>query len=202
MPEDKQLTREPRAGGGMRFETARFFLRPLTPDDVTPAYVAWWNDPEVQQGLNSPPRKWDRQRAMKHVSTFNNKTKFHFGIFCKDTARLIGFFAVFIKPRVKVAKTNIVIGEKDYWGKGVVYEVREHMFSLLFESLNMEKIKGEIMGRNYPSIFNYKAQGFTCEGIMRSEIISVTGGRTDIYLFGLLRDEWTSRHRPAETDER
>ncbi len=186
----------------LRVETERFVLRSLTPDDATPTYIGWWNDPEVQSGLNFPARGWGKQEAVRHISQFNNKTSFHLGIFCKKTDRMIGFFAMFVQPINKVAKTNIVIGEKDYWGKRVVQEVRGRMLTFLFETLEMEKVKGEIMGRNYASIFNSKELGFTCEGILRSEVPCFSGGRTDVFVFGLLRDEWREKQKTAkEPDE-
>ena len=189
-------------GQPLRLETERFLLRSLTPEDATITYVSWWNDAEVQAGLNSRPRRWDKQRAMQHIAQFNNETSFHLGIFFKDTGRMIGFFAAFPNPNTRVAKTNIVIGEKDCWGKHVVQEVRPPLLAFLFEVMGMEKVKGEIRGRNYPSIFNYKAQGFTCEGILRKELVHYSGeGRTDVFIFGLLREEWEAQRSAAANDE-
>jgi len=191
-----------RPGQPLRVDTERFFLRSLTPGDAGITYVSWWNDPEVQAGLNFRPRHWDKQRAMQHIAQFDNETKFHLGIFCKETGRIIGFFAAFPNPSTKVAKTNIVIGEKDYWGKRVVQEIRPAMLSFLFEVMGMEKVKGEIQGRNYPSIFNYKKQGFTCEGILRKELVHYSGeGRTDVFIFGLLREEWEAQQAVAAGNE-
>lgn len=200
MSEEQDLMMDWQPGEPLQLETERFLLRSLTPADATSTYVGWWNDPEVQEGLNSAARDWDRQRAVEHISDFNNKTSFHLGIFCKDTDRMIGFFAAFPRPVAKVAKTNIVIGEKDYWGQHVVQEVRARMLSFLFEVMGMEKVKGEIQGRNYPSIFNYKAMGFTCEGVLRSEIKRFDGGRTDVFVFGLLRDEWEALKSDSHSD--
>lgn len=189
-------------GQPLRIDTERFTLRSLTPADATVTYVSWWNDPEVQAGLNFLPRHWDRQRAMQHIAQFDNRTGFHLGIFCKDTGRLIGFFAAFPNPNTKVAKTNVVIGEKDYWGKGVVQEIRPPMLTFLFAGMGMEKVKGEIQGRNYPSIFNYKKQGFTCEGILRKELVHYSGeGRTDVFIFGLLREEWEAQQAAVAAGE-
>jgi RimJ/RimL family protein N-acetyltransferase len=189
-------------GQPLRIETERFFLRSLTPDDATITYVSWWNDPEVQAGLNSRPRRWDKQRAIQHIAQFDNFKGFHLGIFCRDTGRMIGFFAAFPNPNTKVAKTNVVIGEKDFWGKHVVQEVRPPMLDFLFQVMGMEKVKGEIRGRNYPSIFNYKAMGFTCEGILRKDLVHYSGeGRADVFLFGLLREEWEAQQAAAANNE-
>ncbi len=177
-------------------ETERFRLRSLVPADVSETYISWWNDPEIQAGLNFPARGWDRERAIQHVIRFDNAKSFHLGIFCKDTGRMIGFFAAFPNQRTKVAKTNIVIGEKDYWGKRVVQEVRGHMLSFLLDEMGMEKVKGEIHGNNYASIFNYKSMGFSSEGVLRSEMPHFGGGkRIDLYIFGMLREQWQASRR-------
>ena len=194
MSEQENLNMDWRPGEPLLLETERFRLRSLTPEDATRTYIGWWNDPQVQEGLNFPARGWGLQHAVKHILQFDNRTRFHLGIFCKETDRMIGFFAAFPNLKTLVAKTNIVIGEKDWWGKNVVQEVRGRMLSFLFEVMEMEKVKGEIQGRNYASIFNYKAMGFTCEGVLRNELLHFDGGRTDLFIFGLLRDEWKTQN--------
>ena len=182
-------------------ETERFMLRSMCVDDINSDYIRWWNDPEIQEGLNALPRDWNKQHAIQHVQKFDNRTSFHLGIHCKAQQKLIGFFAMFISPGVNIAKTNVVIGEKDYWGKKVVQEIRPKILDFLFNELKMVKVKGEIMGRSYASIFNYKALGFTCEGILRNELKHYKEGRTDLYIFGLLKEEWENKKSPENTSE-
>lgn len=198
MPVELKIDPDWRPGAVLRIEAARFLLRSLTPADATPTYVSWWNDAEIQAGLNFPARGWGREQAEKHIGSFNNETKFHIGIFDKATGRMIGFFAAFLDFRNRTAKTNVVIGDRDFWGQQVVQEVRGEMLKFLFGIAGMEKVKGEIQGRNYPSIFNYKSMGFTCEGVLRSDIVACQGGRTDVFMFGLLREEWEQQITAAE----
>jgi ribosomal-protein-alanine N-acetyltransferase len=177
-------------GMPLQLKTERFHLRSLVPEDADDTYTSWWNDEEIQRGFNSPARNWDTERAAKHIRQFNNKNRFHLGIFPKDTNQLIGFFAMLVNYRPRVAKTNVLLGNRDYWGKGVVLEVRARLLEFLFERLQMEKVAGEILGRNLSSIYNYKAMGFRAEGVQRSHILAVSGGRADVYHFGMLREEW------------
>lgn len=177
-------------GMGLQVETERFVLRSLVPADADEVYTSWWNDAEIQKGFNRLPRHWDRARAAQHIQQFENRDSFHLGIYPKDTGQIIGFFAMFVDHRQKVARTNICIGDKAYWGKNVVLEVRARMLDFLFNRLAMEKVEGEIKGRNFASIFNYKALGFTAEGVRRKQIWAFNGGRTEIYQFGLLKEEW------------
>lgn len=173
-------------------KTERFQIRSLTPQDANDTYLSWWNDAEVQAGLNMPARGWTRVQAVKHISKFDNRHSFHLGIFTENLKReLIGFFTIFHNPRTNTALTNVVIGDKNYWGEGVVLEVRGHLLYFIFEKLGAVKVKGEISGRNLPSIFNYQAQGFKSEGVLRSELPHYDkSSRIDKYLFGLQREDW------------
>ena len=107
-----------------------------------------------------------------------------------------------VNYRQRVTKTNVLLGNRDYWGKDVVVEVRARMLEFLFERLRMEKVAGEILGRNLSSIYNYKAMGFRAEGVQRSHIMAASGGRTDVYHFGLLRKEWEALSQGGENDGR
>ncbi len=177
-------------GKPVEMETKRFFVRSLKPEDADENYTSWWNDAEIQRGFNQKPRNWDIPRAAQHIRQFNNRNKFHLGIYCKKTGKLIGFFAIFVNDQHKTAKTNVCLGDKTFWGKDVIIEVRTHMLGFIFLTLGMEKAESEIIGRNFSSIFNNKVLGYTSEGILRKHSPSVEGGRADTYLYGLLKEEW------------
>ncbi len=97
-----------------------------------------------------------------------------------------------------MARTNVVIGNKEYWGRGVPLEVRDKALEILFEVFKVDKVYGRMHARNHASIFNYKAQGFTCEAILRQHEIGPDGERRDMLMFGLLREEWAERRSKGE----
>mgnify|MGYP002631792927 FL=1 len=178
-------------------ETERFVLRPLRAEDATDTYIGWWNDAEIQEGMGAGPRNWGREHAERHIANFDNRQRFHLGIFPRGKDLPIGFFAIFLEP-AGVARTNILIGDKAFWGARVPLEVRSRVLDFLFLTLRLEKVYGKIHGRNYPSIFNYKALGFTVEGVQRAHVAGPGGKRLDITLFGILRDEWLQRDKAGE----
>jgi len=186
-------------GNPLITQTERFIIRSLTPKDAGPVYTSWWNDPEIQKGFNFKPRGWNQQQAAQHIAKFDNNKKFHLGIFDKQTRKIIGFFAIFPNYVSKVALTNICLGDKSWWGKGVTTEVRAHVLPFIFNVLGMEKVQGEVHGRNLPSIYNYKAMGFTPEAVVREHLISNVGeGRIDAYHFGLLKEEWQEMRKAGK----
>jgi len=184
-------------GQPVTLETERFRLAPIRPQDVDEAYVAWWNDEEVQKGLNMPVRNWGLPEARQHVARFDNRRRFHLGITAKETRERIGFITLIREGHGRV-QTNSVIGNKDYWGKKVVLEVRGEVLRFLFEEMGAEKIISTVNARNLPSIYNYKAQGFTCEGILRDHAEWIEGGRVDMLNFGLLKSEWEAQQKSGE----
>lgn len=179
-------------------QTERFVLRSIMPGHVNETYVSWWNDAEIQAGFNFKPRGWGIKEAQTHVAKFNNKDAFHLGIYVKETREFIGFYTMFVNYGAKRALTNICIGNKAWWGKGVVKEVRGRMLDFLFFGLKMEKVVGNIHGRNLPSIYNYLAQGFKNEAIVRSHLVGANGGRVDEYHFGLLKEEWLEKRKQSQ----
>jgi RimJ/RimL family protein N-acetyltransferase len=185
-----------RPGQPLALDTTRFHLRSLTAADASATYIGWWNDPEIQAGLGQRARGWGRTEAQKHIARFDNRLRFHLGIFPHGEPLPIGFIAAFIEPAGR-ARTNTVIGEKRYWGAGVVIEVRARVLEFLFEVIGVHKVYGEVDGRNFASVFNYKAQGFTREGVLREHLAGPDGERHDRVVFGLLRAEWLAARRTA-----
>lgn len=191
-------------GKPVTIETESYFVRSLTPSDADETYTSWWNDAEIQKGFNNTPRNWDTVRAAQHISTFDNRNRFHLGIFTKKNGKIIGYFAILLEKGGEVASTNVCIGEKEYWGKGVASEIREKVLDFIFGPLGLIKVEGKILGRNLSSIAIYKGLGFKPEGVLRKHINAVDGGRADIFLFGLLKEEWEEmkkKRKPAKKEK-
>lgn len=86
--------------------------------------------------------------------------------------------------------TNVVIGNKDYWGKAVVKEVRARCLDFIFEDLHVLKVVGKVNSDNYASIFNYKALKYKTEGVLRRHTKNANDDWVDEIRFGLFREEW------------
>ena len=70
-------------------------------------------------------------------------------------------------------------------------EPRAALLDYFFDRMGMAKICGSPLSRNFPAIFNYKAQGWVHEGTLRFHYRSVLdGSRLDQLRFRLMPDEW------------
>lgn len=176
-------------GTPVNLETENYILRSLTRADATDEYISWWNDAEVQASLGFPPRGWAKEQAVAHITKFDNRGRVHLGIFPKGQDLPIGFFSIIREANLR-AVTNVVIGNKDYWGKAVVREVRPVCLDFIFNEMHLEKVVGKVNANNYPSIFNYKALKYKTEGVLRHHTKDLDGNWIDEVQFGMLRDEW------------
>lgn len=183
----------PPKGRPVLLKTKRFALRSLKPSDASQRWIGWLKDPEVMGPLNAPIRAWTANELMAHVASADNNLRFLIGIFENSDDVQIGFYMLDVDDLHRRAAFNIVIGEKSWWGKGVVNETRAALLDEFFNNRGIEKVTGMPFARNFPAIFNYKAQGWRHEGTFLRHCISVAdGSRLDQFQFGLTKDVWFS----------
>lgn len=152
--------------------------------------VAYINDPEVQKTLNfdyptslSKTRKW-------FDKTLLDNSRVDFSIFERDNNEMIGFCG-FINIEVPVMKgeSYIVIGNKDYWGKGYGREANVLLHNYGFIELGLNRIYGFHLTHNKKILKVSEALGKKVEAHLRESIYS-HGELKDQYLVAILRSEW------------
>jgi len=183
-------------GTPVRLSSKRFILRSMTIADVNRVFMGWLNDTELCAGQNTYVKITSRKQAQKMLTQADNRNLFYLLIGASIAEKPIGYYSVRVDPDNQVAETTVVLGDKNYWGKKVVLETRAVLLDFLFDTVGVQKVMGNPHGRNLASIYNYKAQGFTCEAVLREQLKSVVDGtRLDQFVFGLLRREWRTRPR-------
>ena len=75
----------------MHTERKKILFRQLLPGDVSDNYLAWMNDPEVTQFLESRWKPYQREDLESFVSSIRaSGDDFLFGIFLSETGGQIG----------------------------------------------------------------------------------------------------------------
>jgi [ribosomal protein S5]-alanine N-acetyltransferase len=180
-------------GRPVLLKTQRFALRSLKPSDGSERWMSWLRDPDVMGPLNAPARAWTSQELRGHIASADNAQRYLIGIFDAASQTQIGFFMIDVDLFQRRATLNVVVGEKSWWGKGVVNETRAALLDEFFQHRGIDKAVGMPLARNFPAVFNYKAQGWRHEGTLRGHCVSVSGGaRLDQYQFGLSKDDWAA----------
>lgn len=180
-------------GDPVRLETSRFLISSLTPFQVTWQTYPWTSDPDVMHSFGLAAGTWTRHSWYRRFRKADNRRKFALGIRAKHEDELIGLEVADVNA-CGVALLSVLIGRRDWWGKGVVEEARSAVIDFLFDQVGCSRVWGTPSSRNFPSIFNYQKLGFTCEGVLRQHAIDpITNQRVDFAIFSMLRLDWMKK---------
>ena len=87
------------------------------------------------------------------------------------------------------AVVYIGIGDESFRGEGIGKEALALTLEFGFQELNFHRIQLTVLSYNKPAIALYEGLGFKNEGVYRA-YINRDGKRYDMYLYGILRNEW------------
>ena len=151
--------------------------------------IRWFNDPEVNKTLLIEETLELDKSIEWFERTRSDASRRDFVIETVD-GKPIGIISlVHISDIHKTAEIYIVIGEKDYWGKGVMHEAESLFIDWAFSSLKLEKIRADAVVNNIASIITMKKLGFKIEGTLRKERF-LRGRHIDVIRLGLLKEEF------------
>jgi RimJ/RimL family protein N-acetyltransferase len=179
-------------GPAVRLETARFVLSTAGRWAGARISYPWTADPEIMAPLGQE-LEWTFRRWFRRFGRPDNRKSFCFLICPRASASVIGMERVVI-DRHGNATLSVIIGDRSWWGKGVVAEARQAVIDYCFDKLGCARVVGQTIATNYPSIANYQILGFHADGVMRKIWRNATGdGRHDLIVFSLLAEEWRAR---------
>jgi RimJ/RimL family protein N-acetyltransferase len=161
-------------------------LRAIERDDL-PAFVRWFNDPEVREHLAmyrplslAQEEKWFERHAQPdppdHVFAIETQEGAHIG----NT----GLHNVDWKNRN--AELGIVIGEKDYWGQGYGTDAIQTLLGYAFGEMNLHRVSLRVDADNLRGIRCYEKCGFCHEGTLR-QVVFTEGKYKDQHIMAILR---------------
>jgi len=85
--------------------------------------------------------------------------------------------------------TGSLIGEKEYWGKGLGTDAKMHLLDHAFNTMNLHRICSNVFEWNERSLrYNLKC-GYKIEGSRRQHLFR-NGKYWDLIELGLLREDW------------
>lgn len=136
------------------------FLSELTEDDATENYAHWLNDPEVNRWLET--RNVTIPELKKYIlEKRENPNAVLFGIFWNENGEHIGNIKLEpIDHEKKEATIGILVGEKEYWGKGAATEATNLATDYAFSVLKMRAVTLGVIPENKPALRVYEKCGF------------------------------------------
>lgn len=103
---------------------------------------------------------------------------------------LIGLLS--IDEKNKKAEYYVMIGEKDYKGKGVSVVATQLILKYAFITLTLNKVYLYTETENIPAQKLFQKVGFVKEGLIRQDVFS-KGRYVDRYVYGICRNEYLER---------
>ena len=171
----------------------QIYLRPLEREDLNERYLGWLNDPEVNRYLESgifPYTRDELERFYEQVT--GSPDQVILAIVDKETDQHIGNVKLGpINWVHRKATFGILIGDKQFWGKGIGVEVTRLMVEYGFFRLNLRRIDLGVNAENEAAVRSYEKVGFRVEGRFR-ETSFREGQYKDSLWMGLLRSDYTT----------
>lgn len=174
----------------------KLYLRGLEKKDLTGNYFQWANNPEVTyyMFMGVKPNSIE-QMEEEYNQLIKSNNDVVFAIIDKKTDTHIGNVGLYaINWISRSAEFRIIIGEKEFLGKGYGTEAAELILQYAFEKLNLNKVWLGVNAENLPAVKSYENAGFVREGTLRQEIYR-NSKYYDAIRMSILREEYANKKK-------
>ncbi len=166
-------------------------LRALEESDADGAYLHWFDDEEVCRHNSHHRFPFQKRELLDYIeSQRGNRRALVLAVVDRASGSHIGNVSLqeidYINSNAELA---IIVGEKEYWGRGLSTEAARLIIGHAFDALNLHRICLGTSVHNAGMIGLAKKLGFLEEGRQR-EALYKNGSYVDLLQFGLLRDMW------------
>lgn len=173
-------------------EGEKVLLRSLSMEDIEGDYVSWLNDPVVCEHNSHHVFPYTEAQAQHYITSVRaDRQNLVLAIVAKNSGKHIGNISLQnIDMISRSAEYAILVGDKDYWGKGVAAEASRLILTHGFKSLNLHRVYCGTSSANTAMQKLAGALGMTQEGV-RKEAQFKNGAYHDSIEFGLLQKDFT-----------
>ena len=146
-------------------------LRILKEQDYTNNYLRWFSDPEVVKYSQNRFKTFSKIGQLEYIRSFlEDDKKFLYGIFFKE--KHIGNIELNeIDNQKLTANITYIIGEREYWGKGIASYCINQILKKAKVEFALKKICAGCASKNIASIRVLKKNNFEVELIKRGFFI-------------------------------
>ncbi|UCC20853.1 MAG: GNAT family N-acetyltransferase [Promethearchaeota archaeon] len=156
-----------------------------------PLYCKWQNTPEVRHyaRMVMPSTPEDLKSWFEPPAGRGTREGVSFTIYHKEDRCPIGSMGLF---RINWVNRNAfimgIIGEPEYWGKGIIGEAAELLINYGFTELNLHKIYAGVFDPNKRSLRAAEKLGFKQEAHFKEDLF-VDGVYVDMHQFALFKKD-------------
>lgn len=169
----------------------KIYLRGLEKKDLADNMFNWANDSDVTRYMYTGLKPNNLELLEKEYDQLISSDKdVVMAIVDKQTDEHVGNVGLYsINWLYRSAEYRIIIGEKDFWGKGYGLEAAKLIIEYGFDKLNLNKIWLGVNAENSSAVKSYRNAGFVEEGVLRQEIYR-NSKYYDAVRMSILREEY------------
>ena len=151
-------------------------------------YLGWLNDYNTVKYTESRHEVHTMASLRDFISHVNNESNYCFAIIDIQSGKHIGNIKIGnIHSIYKYADIGLIIGEKDFWGKGIATEAIRLCVEFAFKQLKLHRLYAGIYDVNIGSIKAFERAGFVREGCEKEKYL-FEGKRIDSYIYGIINE--------------
>lgn len=149
------------------------YLGPISINDKLDKYESWLNDQELTKYMSSGNFPITIEGVKNYIiACIKSKEDLLLGIFLKKGKKHIGNVKLHQIDWInRHAGMGIIIGDRNYWGKGYATEVINLITKHAFAKLNLRKVYAGVIDGNDGSKRAFEKVGYVVEGVMKEHFI-------------------------------
>jgi RimJ/RimL family protein N-acetyltransferase len=166
-------------------------IKPITIDLITPKYLSWLNDSEINQYLEIRNTISTYESVINYINQTRNKLGCEFfAILINDNEHIGNFNLTCFNHYIGYAQYGLMIGDKRAQNLGIGGLVSIMIAEYLFSLDEIRKIEHFIISANERSWRTAETVGYLREGALRQHDKLMNGDFTDTYSYGMFKAEW------------
>lgn len=174
-------------------ENETVLLRAMEPDDWKHLLPYSLNEPEIwKYGLVTAAGEENLRNYVNNaVKNLEEKKEYPFIVFDKRTSRYAGSTRFYdIQPSFSSTQLGYTWYGQEFQRTGLNRQCKLLLLTYVFEVWGLERVEFRADSNNLKSVNAMKAIGCVEEGILRSHMPLVGGGRRDSIILSILKNEW------------
>jgi len=169
-------------------------LVPFTDNHLNdPKYLSWLHDYDVMKLINRPEYLLpiDFEHVKKYVKDVSLKNDdYMFAIEIGEKRVFIGTFKIDqINWTTRTVNLGVMVGDRDYWGKGIGTKAFKIATKFCFDKLGFTKVHAGCNEKNIGMIKVVQKLGFKQDGCFRNHDL-IEGELTNHLYFSILKEEY------------
>lgn len=174
----------------MKIETPRIIIRPFRPEDAADLYEILGDD----ETMKSCESAYSLEKAERFLTSFCIDRKGAVAAVHKESGKMMGYI-LFSEATQGVYEMGWIYN-RSFWRQGYAYEACQAVIEHAFGARKAHKVFAETIDA-VKSVGLMRKLGMQLEGVQHSQTKNHHGQWADMYLYGLLEEDWKKVRTPS-----